>query len=81
MYIVYVLKSKHFSKSYVGITDNVERRLLQHNSSHNFYTKKFAPWILLHKEEYKNRIEARIREKYLKSATGRRYLSKTIFKN
>ena len=81
MYIVYVLKSKNFPKSYVGITDNLERRLGQHNDSNSFYTKRYVPWFVIHKEEYENRVEARAREKYLKSAAGRKFLRKNVFKN
>lgn len=81
MYIVYVLKSKNFPKSYVGITDNLERRLNQHNDSNSFYTKRYIPWFVIYKEECENRVEARVREKYLKSAAGRKFLRKNIFKN
>ena len=81
MYIVYVLKSKNFPKSYVGITDNLERRLAQHNDSNSFYTKRYVPWFVIYKEEYENRVEARTREKYLKSAAGRKFLRKNVFKN
>ena len=36
------------------------------------------PWKLVHKEEYDNMADARKREKYLKSAAGRRYLVKVL---
>ena len=81
MYFVYILKSINFSKTYVGITDNIERRLSQHNNGDSFYTKRYLPWEIVHKEEHSDRIEARKREKYLKSAAGRRYLRKEIFDN
>jgi len=35
----------------------------------------------VHKEEFNDRIDARKREKYLKSSAGRKYLRKTIFEN
>jgi putative endonuclease len=81
MYSVYVLKSENFPKSYVGMTDNLKRRLREHNNGHSFYTKRYLPWIVVHKEEYNNRIEARQREKYLKSAAGRKYLRNKVFNN
>jgi len=81
MYFVYVLKSKNFRKTYVGITDNIERRINQHNNGDSFYTKRFLPWVIVHKEEFNDRIDARKREKYLKSSAGRKYLRKTIFEN
>jgi len=73
---VYVLKSKVAKKSYVGMTSNIERRLEEHNSGKNFYTKRYLPWEILHMEEFVNLEEARKREKYLKSTSGRRFLKK-----
>jgi len=80
MYYLYILKSVNSPKSYVGITDNLERRLEQHNQGNSFYTKRYAPWLIIHNEKYKNRDEARKREKYLKTAVGRKFL-KQIFEN
>jgi len=80
MYYVYVLKSTAHLKSYVGITDDISRRLSQHNSGKHPYTKRYLPWTIIHTEEYPNRIEARRREVYLKSASGRRWLSNNVFK-
>jgi len=80
MFIVYVLKSEVAEKSYVGITDSLARRLEQHNKGKSFYTKRYKPWKLIYKEEFLGRNEARKREKYFKSASGRRYLRKNIFK-
>jgi len=79
MYIVYILKSHNFPKSYVGMTDNLERRLNQHNQGYHFYTKRYLPWSVIYKEEYNTRIESRVREKYFKSASGRRFLKKEVF--
>ncbi len=80
MYFVYILKSKVAKKSYVGMTDNIERRLREHNSGKSFFTKNYFPWEIIHKEMYGTREEARKREKYLKSGSGRKFL-KTIFNN
>lgn len=81
MFIVYVLRSKIAKKSYVGITDNLRRRLEEHNLGKSFYTKRYKPWEMIYKEQFENREEARRREKYLKSAAGRRFLKKFVFKN
>lgn len=79
MYTVYVLKSKIARKSYVGITDDLERRVKEHNNGKSFYTKRFTPWEVIHTEKCETRQEARKREKYLKSAAGRSFL-KQFFK-
>jgi putative endonuclease len=76
MFYIYVLKSIYFAKSYVGQTDNIERRLIEHNIGKSLYTNKYKPWKLIYTEEYKTRVEALRREKYLKSRSGRRELKK-----
>jgi putative endonuclease len=79
MYFVYVLKSMSAKKSYVGHTDNLDRRLEEHNSGKSNFTSRFLPWELIYKEEFHALQEAVKREKYLKSQVGRKFL-KTLFK-
>lgn len=78
-YIVYVLSNTVARKSYVGLTDNLDRRLKEHNSGDSYYTKRYAPWKVIYTEELNSQFEARKREKYLKSASGRRLVLKKIF--
>ena len=58
---------------YVGMSINYENRLKEHNSGKTKSTKAFIPWKIIHTEEYPSREAAREREKYLKSAAGRRW--------
>jgi putative endonuclease len=78
MFFVYVLYSSKFARSYVGISEDVEQRLKEHNSGKSTYTSKFKPWILIYKEPHESRNEARKREKYLKTAAGRRWMNNNI---
>jgi putative endonuclease len=72
MFYVYVLVSKiPSSRFYVGMTSSIENRIKEHNSGKTKSTKGFRPWELFFKEEYATRLEARAREKYLKSGTGK----------
>ncbi len=80
MHYVYVLKSLSAPKSYVGMTDNLERRLRQHNDGLNSYTRRYIPWVIVHDEQCDTLSDARAREIYLKSAAGRRFLKKYVFK-
>lgn len=73
MYYVYVLYSAGFERQYIGMSDELDRRLVEHNSGKNQSTKAFKPWLLIHKESFDSREDARVREKYLKSAAGRRW--------
>lgn len=80
IYITYILKSVEYDKTYVGITDNIDRRINQHNNGYNTYSKRYKPWKIIHTEPYQNRKNARVREKYLKSCAGRKWINKHLFK-
>ena len=80
MYIVSVIQSQKDGRLYKGFTINLEKRLQEHNAGKTKSTKSYLPWILVYSEEVTNRIEAREREKYLKSGIGRDYLKKVIKK-
>ncbi len=51
-YFVYILKSNIKEITYVGHSDNIHRRLIEHNSGKSIFTKKFKPWDLIYKEEF-----------------------------
>ena len=72
MYFVYVLQSLHHDFRYTGMTQNLERRLSQHDRGSTSSTKFYAPFVIIHSEAFESSNEARTREKYLKSAAGRR---------
>ena len=74
MYYVYALRSIPRKYIYVGLTDNTERRIAEHNSENEKTTRSYAPFKTILIEKYDTRIEARKREKYLKSGIGKEYL-------
>jgi putative endonuclease len=82
MFYVYVLISESTGKRYVGQTDDLERRVTEHNCpEHNkrkYTTRNSGPWRLIHSEEYSTRSEAMIRERWLKSRSGRRFLDSSV---
>lgn len=51
----------------MGCSNNVTRRVEEHNKGLSKYTKIDKPWILTYVEEYKTLGEARKREKQIKS--------------
>ena len=61
------------------MTNDLDRRLKQHNSERYFYTKRYVPWKIIFSENFNTRIEARQREKYLKTAAGRKWIKKNLF--
>jgi putative endonuclease len=74
MFFVYVLNSLTRNYIYVGLTDNIDRRINEHNKGYNKTTKPYIPFKLIHTEPFTTRIEARKREKYLKTGIGKEYL-------
>ena len=74
MHYTYVLKSKVRNYIYVGMTSDIERGLSEHNDGQNKTTRPYRPFDLLLKESYPTRIEARLREKYLKSGVGKEWI-------
>ena len=78
MYYVYVLRSLKDGRLYKGLTQNVEKRLKQHNQGENRSTKGFTPWELVLTKSFDSREKARDYEKYLKSGFGREFLKEIL---
>jgi putative endonuclease len=76
MHYVYVLWSEKLRKRYIGSTGDIQKRLNEHNSGHNKFTKGGKPWELVYSEVYSSKTEALIRERFLKSGAGRSWLDK-----
>ena len=80
LYYVYVIESKE-GFTYKGMTDNLERRIVEHNNKAlSFWTKRGTDWKLIYNEEFDNKTEALKREKWLKTGIGRDYLKKILEK-
>lgn len=79
MYYAYVLKSINYDFYYKGHCQNLEIRLLQHNNGMTVSTQAFAPFSIIYYETFNTKEEAIVREKYFKTAAGRRYLKKKYF--
>ena len=80
MYFVYVLQSLLDNRTYVGYTNNLERRFKEHNSGKSKSTKYRVPFKLLFKEEFSSSEEAMKRELWWKSSIGRRKLKEYFSK-
>ena len=73
-YFVYILKSVKYQTYYYGSTEDVTKRLKEHNAGRVRYTKGRKPWTLHYIEELETRSEAVKREKFFKTVEGYRYL-------
>ncbi|WP_396601911.1 GIY-YIG nuclease family protein [Algibacter sp. R77976] len=78
IYYVYVIKSEKDNRLYKGLTQDLEKRINQHNMGENKSTKGFRPWVLIYSKVFTSRLDARDYEKYLKSGTGRDFLKTFI---
>jgi len=77
-FYTYVLLSFKDNEHYIGYTNNLKKRLEEHNAGKNFSTKSRMPLKLIYFEACLNEDDAKQREKYFKSTIGRRYLSKRL---
>ncbi len=74
MYYTYILFSQKLNRYYTGSTEDVERRLQQHNWSRTPSTKAGIPWELVYKEKYETKSEAVKREYEIKRRKSRKYI-------
>ena len=78
MYFIYAMMSLIDSRIYVGYSEDVERRVAEHNAGHTRSTKGYRPWVLVYTEKVKSLQDALRLEKYYKSGSGKEKLKKKI---
>jgi predicted GIY-YIG superfamily endonuclease len=71
---LYVLRSLEQGRRYVGITKDLPRRLEEHRRRTSKGSQQLGSFELIHEEKFPSYVEARAREKFLKSGQGRRWL-------
>jgi putative endonuclease len=74
VFYVYVLHSLSDRGLYIGYSTDLRKRLNQHKQGGSFATKTRGPWKLIYYEAYLEELDAKGRERYLKSGGGRRFL-------
>jgi putative endonuclease len=74
-YFVYIIYSKLTNKSYTGISNDINRRLNEHNQlkSSVKWTSMVQDYELVFCTQVDNRQTARLIELYLKSGIGREF--------
>jgi predicted GIY-YIG superfamily endonuclease len=75
---VYVIESITDQTWYTGIAIDAIKRLHDHNQGKNRFTKGHLPWKIIFTETHPDWKSARKREKYLKSAAAKIWLSKHL---
>jgi putative endonuclease len=78
MFYTYVLTSKQGGNFYIGYTNNLEKRLKEHQKGKVRSTAGRIPLKLIYYEACLNEKDALKREKYFKSGFGRRFLKNRL---
>ncbi len=78
MHYVYVLRSKADGRLYTGCTGDLRKRFQQHNDGKVPATQRRTPLELVYYEACLSAEDAFRREKYLKTAYGKRYLKSRL---
>ena len=78
IYTVYILYSDKIRKFYIGYTNDLERRLSEHNRRKGKFTDSGIPWVVKYTEVFLSKEEAQKREAFLKSRKSRLYIENLI---
>ena len=78
MYTVYILYSTKIDRYYVGYTNDLERRFLEHNRKKGKFTDRGIPWEIVYTEEFELKDEASTREQAIKKRKSRTYIEGLI---
>ena len=79
MFYVYLLKSRKDGKLYIGYTENLQRRVMEHNSGESKSTAKRRPFDLIYFEGFRSKGDALRRERKLKQfKNGYSHLKKRL---
>ncbi len=78
MFYVYILKSLKDRKHYVGYTQDIERRLDEHNRGKSRSVKSRAPFQIIYQEVCSDKKEAIRRERQIKKYKGGEAFKKLI---
>ena len=71
-YWVYVLYSPRARRFYIGISEDLQQRLDQHNTGRSYWTARYAPWECVFKTQCPDITQARKFENRLKRQKGGR---------
>ena len=74
MVYTYIIQSKKDMNLYTGSTNDLRKRFRDHNNNKIVSTKGRGPFTLIYYEACINDHDARVREKYLKTGMGKRYI-------
>jgi putative endonuclease len=78
MFTVYILYSESTDCYYVGYTNNLNRRISEHNRIKGKFTDRGIPWKLVRKEVFKNKTDAMARERFIKRKKSKSFIIELV---
>ena len=75
---MYILRSSTSGRYYIGHTDEISRRLTEHNLGMAKYTRREKPWKVVYVENYATRSSAMKRELEIKAKKSKTYIEGLI---
>ena len=67
VYVLYNLDVRSQRKFYIGVTNDLKKRVAEHNARECGWTSGFGPWSLVYYEAYLSWKDASVREQRLKN--------------
>jgi len=77
-YFTYILQSLNDGSYYIGSTNDLEARLLKHNTAKSGYTSRKQPWKIVYFETFDSKTEAIKRELFLKKQRNKTFYQRLI---
>ena len=74
LFFTYIIESELNGRWYIGYSENVLNRIVQHNTGRNKSTKNKGPWKLIFERGFESRLEANRFELKLKSLKNKNYI-------
>ena len=78
MFTLYILYSSRLDKYYLGYTNDMSRRISEHNRIKGKFTDAGIPWEVVYTETFSTREEAAERESFIKGRKSRKYIKELI---
>ncbi len=79
MYYIYILLNEAKNRTYTGVSEDINERLAEHNAGRVKSSSPYRPYEVIYTESFETLSEARQKEKFYKSTTGRRRLKEMLF--
>ena len=77
-FFIYILQSEKDGSYYIGYSEDLEKRIKDHNCERARYTRHKIPWKLVYQEKFDTKTEAIKRERFLKKQQNRDFYQRLI---